>query len=65
MKWWNIHGCVSLSDAIMNKMSNGGLKTNSVDLDDDDEDADTDTDTDVDTDAAQNLEGSADQPLDF
>lgn len=45
------------ADAIVNKISNGGLKTNSVDLDDDDEDSDQET--------AQDLEGSADQPLDF
>ncbi|XP_043273694.1 proteoglycan Cow isoform X2 [Venturia canescens] len=44
-------------DAIVNKISSGGLKTNSVDLDDDDEDSDQET--------AQDLEGSADQPLDF
>ncbi|XP_012276551.1 proteoglycan Cow [Orussus abietinus] len=39
-------------DAIVKKISNGGLKTNSVDLEDDE-------------DSAQDLEGSADQPLDF
>lgn len=44
------------TDTIVNKISNGGLKTNSVDLDDDE---------DGDTDSAQDLEGSADQPLDF
>lgn len=52
-----LHSFFSISDAIVNKISNGGLKTNSVDLEDDDEDGDTDT--------AQDLEGSADQPLDF
>lgn len=41
-----------IPDTIVNKISNGGLKTNSVDLDDDE-------------DSAQDLEGSADQPLDF
>lgn len=45
-----------LTDTIVNKISSGGLKTNSVDLDDDE---------DGDTDSAQDLEGSADQPLDF
>lgn len=40
----------------MNKISNGGLKTNSVDLDDDEDGG---------IDSAQDLEGSADQPLDF
>ncbi|XP_015589539.1 proteoglycan Cow isoform X2 [Cephus cinctus] len=44
-------------DAIVKKITSGGLKTNSVDLDDDDEDGGTDS--------AQDLEGSADQPLDF
>ncbi|KOC69985.1 Testican-2 [Habropoda laboriosa] len=43
-------------DTIVNKISNGGLKTNSVDLDDDEDGG---------TDSAQDLEGSADQPLDF
>jgi len=45
-----------LTDAIVNKISSGGLKTNSVDLDDDEDGG---------TDSAQDLEGSADQPLDF
>lgn len=40
------------ADAIVNKMNNGGLKTNGVDLEDDE-------------DSAQDLEGSADQTLDF
>lgn len=44
------------TDTIVNKISSGGLKTNSVDLDDDE---------DGDADSAQDLEGSADQPLDF
>lgn len=43
-------------DAILNKINNGGLKTNSVDLDDDEDGG---------TDSTQDLEGSADQPLDF
>ncbi|XP_066603602.1 proteoglycan Cow isoform X2 [Prorops nasuta] len=43
-------------DTIVNKISNNGLKTNSVDLEDDE-------DSGVDT--SQDLEGSADQPLDF
>lgn len=43
-------------DTIVNKISNGGLKTNSVDLDDDEDGG---------TDSTQDLEGSADQPLDF
>ncbi|XP_032681567.1 proteoglycan Cow isoform X1 [Odontomachus brunneus] len=43
-------------DTIVNKISSGGLKTNSVDLDDDEDGG---------TDSAQDLEGSADQPLDF
>ncbi|KYN18117.1 Testican-2, partial [Trachymyrmex cornetzi] len=43
-------------DAIVNKISSGGLKTNSVDLDDDEDGG---------TDSSQDLEGSADQPLDF
>lgn len=46
----------NISDTIVNKISNGGLKTNSVDLDDDEDGG---------TDSAQDLEGSADQPLDF
>ncbi|XP_034938062.1 proteoglycan Cow [Chelonus insularis] len=50
-------------DAIVSKISNDGLKTNSVNLenelsDDDDEDDDG-------VDSANDLEGSADQPLDF
>lgn len=45
-----------ISDTIVNKISNGGLKTNSVDLEDDEDSG---------TDSAQDLEGSADQPLDF
>lgn len=45
-----------LADTIVNKISSGGLKTNSVDLDDDEDGG---------TDSAQDLEGSADQPLDF
>lgn len=45
-----------LTDTIVNKISSGGLKTNSVDLDDDEDGG---------TDSAQDLEGSADQPLDF
>ncbi|XP_020284035.1 proteoglycan Cow-like [Pseudomyrmex gracilis] len=44
------------TDTIVNKISNGGLKTNSVDLDDDEDGG---------TDSSQDLEGSADQPLDF
>lgn len=44
------------TDTIVNKISSGGLKTNSVDLDDDEDGG---------TDSAQDLEGSADQPLDF
>ena len=47
---------VDISDTIVNKISSGGLKTNSVDLDDDEDGG---------TDSAQDLEGSADQPLDF
>ncbi|XP_048512789.1 proteoglycan Cow isoform X2 [Athalia rosae] len=43
-------------DSIVNKMSNGGIKTNSVDLEDDEDGG---------ADPAQDLEGSADQPLDF
>lgn len=43
-------------DMIVNKISSGGLKTNSVDLDDDEDGG---------TDVTQDLEGSADQPLDF
>ncbi|XP_076672319.1 proteoglycan Cow [Andrena cerasifolii] len=43
-------------DTIINKINNGGLKTNSVDLDDDEDHG---------TDSVQDLEGSADQPLDF
>ncbi|XP_031781558.1 proteoglycan Cow isoform X1 [Nasonia vitripennis] len=39
-------------DSIVNKISNGGIKTNSVDLEDDE-------------DSAQDFEGSADLPLDF
>ncbi|KAJ8676675.1 hypothetical protein QAD02_012462 [Eretmocerus hayati] len=39
-------------DSIVNKISNGGIKTNSVDLEDDE-------------DSVQDLEGSADFPLDF
>lgn len=46
----------NIADTIVNKISNGGLKTNSVDLDDDEDGG---------TDSAQDLEGSADQPLDF
>jgi len=48
--------CFDKTDTIVNKISNGGLKTNSVDLDDDEDGG---------TDSAQDLEGSADQPLDF
>lgn len=48
--------CFDKTDAIVNKISSGGLKTNSVDLDDDEDGG---------TDSAQDLEGSADQPLDF
>lgn len=46
----------NFTDTIVNKISSGGLKTNSVDLDDDEDGG---------TDSAQDLEGSADQPLDF
>jgi len=55
----SLHTFISLNcltDAIVNKISSGGLKTNSVDLDDDEDGG---------TDSAQDLEGSADQPLDF
>lgn len=41
-----------LTDSIVNKISGGGIKTNSVDLEDDE-------------DSAQDFEGSADLPLDF
>lgn len=44
------------TDIIVKKISSGGLKTNSINFDDDEDDG---------TDSAQDLEGSADQPLDF
>lgn len=47
---------VMFVDSIVNKISNGGIKTNSVDLEDDEDGG---------ADPAQDLEGSADQPLDF
>ncbi|XP_051168631.1 proteoglycan Cow [Leptopilina boulardi] len=47
-----VHGTKPDCDAIINKINNGGLKTNGVDLDDDE-------------DSIQDLEGSADQTLDF
>lgn len=46
----------------MSKITNDGLKTNSVDLENDELDND---DEDGNIDAGNDIEGSADQPLDF
>ncbi|KAK0077766.1 hypothetical protein PV326_009842, partial [Microctonus aethiopoides] len=51
-------------DAVVNKMNNDSLKTNSVNLDNNDDGNDND-DEDDGADSSNDLEGSADQPLDF
>ncbi|KAK0163941.1 hypothetical protein PV328_002622 [Microctonus aethiopoides] len=50
--------------AVVNKMNNDSLKTNSVNLDNNDDGNDND-DEDDGADSSNDLEGSADQPLDF